>query len=100
MTLHDFSIKAIREHVESRGYVLTSKSAFDWETPAQFSRRHGWHENWFCKAAAKGHTPPFERSTPKGKRLVLLRSNPELEIFAARGNKSVDIAPNINHNAP
>lgn len=88
MNLSDFSIQAIRENVEKRGYTLTRKTAFEWETPTQFSRRHGWSDNWFCKAAAKGHVPPFERSTPKGKRLVLLRSNPELEIFAARGKKS------------
>lgn len=85
MTLWDFSFSALRDHCEKRGYALVKLDSFPWETPAAFSRRHGYHDNWLCKQQArKKRIPPFERDEGAGGRLVRLRSNPALEEWAKR----------------
>jgi hypothetical protein len=85
MSLANYSIKALREHLETRGYTVTSNLEFPWETPSEFSLRHGKGKTWFSKCRSLGQkVPPFEWSNQIGKRLVKLRSNPALEAWAKK----------------
>jgi hypothetical protein len=87
MSLWDYSITSLRTHLEARGYNVTSKLEFEWETPTQFSVRHGKGKTWFSKCRSLNQKiPPFERDTTDG-RLVHLRSNPMLEAWAERGKQ-------------
>lgn len=71
--------------MEQRGYAVTSKLEYKWETPTEFSVRHGRGKTWFSKCRSLGQkVPPFERDTPEGSRLVHMRSNAILEAWAKR----------------
>lgn len=78
--LQGFLTQTLRDELESRGYSSAPMSLFKWETPAEFSRRHGYHSNWLCKMRTRSRNiPAFECDKGKSGRLIRIRSNPALE---------------------
>lgn len=93
MTLHDYSMRAIRSYVESKGYRLVPNNSFPWEKPCEFSKRHGREKTWYSKRRTK--LPPHEKEKGKTGRVVRIRSNPELEAFVKKPeNKGCDVGWN------
>lgn len=74
----------ICEYLRARGWVVTRATAFEWERPCEFSRRHGFSATWFSTIKKRKRLPPFEADKGRTGRVIWLRSNPQLEAFAER----------------
>ena len=84
MTLDDYSIHAIRAHLSKRGYDVTLRKSYAWETPKAFALRHGYGPTWFCTVRKRKPYPLFEVERGRTGRVVRMRSNAELEAWARR----------------
>lgn len=81
--LADIAEETLADELRKRGWICTRISRYDWETPSAFSKRHGFHPTWLSKRLSRGaYVPDFDADKCKdAKRIIKLRSNPELEIF-------------------
>jgi len=86
MNLHDYSIPAIRAHVEARGYLLVAKKDFPLTTPREFSLSHGYSKDWLTVMRKRGRItiPRDDCDFSRDGRLIRFRSNPALEEFCKK----------------
>lgn len=90
--LEDISDNALAETLRGRGWIVSKKNAYGWETPTEFCRRHGLYNNWLSsRLNRKKELPEFEAEYGgnKRRRLYRLRSNAELEAFVKNRRKFI-----------